>query len=359
MSAAAEERTEPATAEKLRRARREGQVAKSRDLVGSAALAAGLFTLTASLSALPARWSAWLRELDVAHPRPDAIAAALTEGLELLAAVVAPVATAACAAAVAASLLQAGFLFAPKTVAPRFDRVSPRAGAQRLFSADKLFELAKNVAKIIVAGIAAAWLTHERLRELALLGRAPTAEGVEVALELARSYAAVLSVSFLLIGVADATWSRLSFARRMRMSKREVRREQLQAEGDPRRKSARRELARELLMTGRVADVKRAAVVVVNPVHFAVALAYRPGPAARGAPTVLAKGRSAGAKALRRAARRWGVPVVENPPLARALHELALGDEIPEELWDAVADVLALLFGAPSIDVGPPTPSDG
>lgn len=358
MSSTSEDRTEPATAEKLRRARREGQVAQSRDLVGSAALAAGLFALTTSLSPLPARWATWLRDEILADPSSDVVAKTLGTGLELLAVVVAPVAAAACAAAVAASLLQVGFLFAPKAVAPRVDRISPKAGTERLFATDKLFELAKNVLKMLVAGIAAGWLTRNRLRELSLLGRVPLADGLEVAIELARTYAVHLSVSFVLIGVADAAWSRRSFARKMRMSKREVRREQVESEGDPRQKGARRELAQELLMTGRTADVKRATVVIVNPVHFAVALAYRPKPGARGPPTVLAKGRSGGARAIRREARRCGVPVVENPPLARALHELGLGDEIPEELWDAVADVLALILD-PAVDVWAPTPSDG
>lgn len=349
MTASSEDRTEPATPEKLRRARREGQVAKSSDLTGSAALAAGLLVASLVAPRLAERWATWFEALLMMPAGPDAVAAALTQGLQMLGAFAAPVAMAAAFAATATAWVQVGFLFAPKAVAPRLDRVSPKAGARRLFSRDKVVELGKNVLKMAVAAALAARLTSNYLRDLTLLGRARPAGGLEVGLHLIAAYAEQLAILFLVIGLLDLGWSRRAFARQMRMSKREVKREHVESEGDPAQKAARRELAQELLMTGKVADVKKAAVVIVNPVHFAVALAHRP---QAGAPRLLAKGRSVGARAIRDEARRTGVPVVENPPLARALHELTVGDEVPEELWDAVADVLALLLASSAPPLG-------
>lgn len=338
----AEEKTEPATPERQQRARREGQTAKSRDLVGAAGLAAGAAGLaTASDDIVRSSRDAMVEALS--NGTFSAPGELLHEGLVQLGRALGPITAAVMGGVVLASVLQVGLLLAPKAIGPRPERIDPTRGLQRLFSRDTAVELAKNVVKLVVAAGLALGLAQAQLPVLARLGRLPLDAGATIAFEILGAHSVRLVISFAVIGGLDALWSRWSFARRLRMSRREVRREQRDREGDPQQRAHRQQLARELLLNGRIEDVPSAKVVVVNPVQVAVALAYDDGDAA---PRVLVKGRGARARRVRSAAERARVPIVPDRPLARALHEVVVGDEIPEELWEAVADVLLLALAA-------------
>jgi flagellar biosynthetic protein FlhB len=144
------------------------------------------------------------------------------------------------------------------------------------------------------------------------------------------------------VGVLDRFWQMHVFAKEQRMSKHDVKQEYKQTEGDPHIKGQRKQLAEELLMHGSIEDVKNADVVVVNPDHIAVALRYDDDE--ESAPTVMAKGQRVMAEKIKEVARQFGVPIMRNVPLAHALHDLEVGEEIPEELYEAVAEVLNFVY---------------
>jgi len=145
------------------------------------------------------------------------------------------------------------------------------------------------------------------------------------------------------VGVLDRFWQAHVFAKEQRMSKHDVKQEYKQTEGDPHIKGQRKQLAEELLMHGSIEDVKNADVVVVNPEHIAVALRYDDDDE-EAAPRVMAKGQRVMAEKIKEVARQFGVPIMRNVPLAHALHDLDVGEEIPEDLYEAVAEVLNFVY---------------
>ncbi|WP_242347010.1 EscU/YscU/HrcU family type III secretion system export apparatus switch protein [Anaeromyxobacter terrae] len=334
-------RTEAPTPKRLRDARRRGEVAQSRELTGAAALLGGLVALAATGGAIARELATLLRTQLASAADPAVVpAAALHAALVVVARLSLAPAAAAFGAAVLAGALQAVFTFAPGALVPRADRVSPLQGLRRLLSPASLLAVLLGLAKAaILLFIAAAWLR----------GAAPTLAGLArldaralwAALPLLGGLAARLVLAYALIGLADLGLARLRHRRALRMTRDEVRREHKEEEGDPAHRSERRRLHRALVEAG---AVSRATVVVVNPTHVAVALRHdRDGD---DAPRIVAKGAGLAAARIRSAARRAGVPIVRNVPLARALHRLAdVGDEIPEELYEAAAAVLAHLYG--------------
>jgi type III secretion protein U len=230
-------------------------------------------------------------------------------------------------------------LLAPAAIAWRWDRLRAAAWTGRVLSPSALGRGAMAVAAPVAALAATGWSLSPRLRGLASSPRIPAAEAASVAGEAVRG--TLGSLAWLLLGavVAEVLLVRARHRRALRMSRSEVERDVREDEGDPRLRAERRRLQRSAATATR-----RPACVVVNPTHLAVALRHRKGDEA--APVVTAKGAGARAAALRREARRLGIPVVHDPPLARALYRLAdVGDEVPEELYEATAVVLAHVHG--------------
>jgi flagellar biosynthesis protein FlhB len=253
---------------------------------------------------------------------------------------------AAAAAALAAGALQTRFLVAPAAASPRLARLAPGRGLARLLSRERLAAVALAVAKALLAGLLVLAWARGAAPALARLPRA-VAPGAALPGLLA-PLALRLGTVLLALGVADLLLARRRHLRELRMTRPEVRREQREEDGDPALRAERRRRHRALAETSPVA---RATCVVVNPTRVAVALVHRRGQ--DGAPRVVAKGTGAAARRIRSVARRHGVPVVRDPPLARALHRLAeVGDEVPEPLYDAAAAVLAHLHGSPSPEAG-------
>jgi type III secretion protein U len=341
------ERTERPTPRRLASLRRRGEVPVSRELTGAASLLAGLVALALAGPSLLAALAGLLRAglLDAVGEEP-APGAALRSAAAAVLRLTAVPALAAFAAALAAGTLQTGGLLALGPIAPRLDRLDPARGLARILSAARLAALGLGALK---AALLAAAALHGWRATASALSRLPGAgsPGPAVA-ALLGPLAWRLSGALLLLGGADWLLTRWRHRRRARMSREEVRREAREDEGDPRHRAERRRVHRAL---AEAAPVARATCLVVNPTHVAVALHHRRGSGE--APRVLAKGAGAAAARLRSQARRAGVPVVRDPPLARALHRLAeVGDEIPEELYDAAAAVLAHLHGAPPPEAG-------
>jgi flagellar biosynthetic protein FlhB len=245
--------------------------------------------------------------------------------------------------AAGANVAQVGFLFTTKPLMPRLDALNPINGAKRIVSLQGLVELVKSFVKIgIIAGIS--FLTiRGRFDELLRLSGAPPGVflGVvgHVALELGIRVALALAV----LAVFDYAFQRWQFERSIKMSRKEIEDELKQGEGDPHVRARVRGLMRLHARRRMLADTAKADVVVTNPVHVAVALAYNP--KAAGAPTVVAKGMRRMAERIKEIARAHDVPIVERPELARSLYRLAqIGDQIPVSLYRAVAEVLALVY---------------
>jgi type III secretion protein U len=338
-------RTEPPTPRRLREARRRGEIATSRDLTGAAALLGGVAAVAATGPALARALAEGLGGglLDAAQgggePWP-----ALVRALSLLARVALPPCLAAALAATAAGSLQARGLFAVDAVRFRIERLHLGRGLARLVSKERLVATALGVAKA-AAGAGVAWrltlaaapavASAPRLEPAAILRLLPA-----LALEIALALGALLAA----LGFLDLALAHRRRLEALRMTREEVVRERRDDEGDARHKGERKRLHRALASA---APVRSATCVVVNPTHVAVALLHeRHGD---DAPVVLAKGAGEDAARLRAEARRSGVPVVRDVALARALFRLAeVGDEIPEELYEAAAAVLVHVHALPS-----------
>jgi type III secretion protein U len=330
-------RTEQATPRRLREARRRGEVAVSRELCGAAALMSGLAVLAATGPALAAELARLVRGAlaEAVSPAAPTQAAALLHASAALARAALPPCAAAGLGGLAAGLFQTGGLFTLEAIRPRLERLDPARGLGRLFSGARLASLALGLSKASFALAAAAWLGRAALWPAlgsSRLAAAPLLRvGAAIALRLALGLGALLA----LLGLVELLAARRRQRRALMMTRAEVQRERRDDEGDPRLVAERRRLGRALA----AAPLRRAACLVVNPTHVAVALQHAP--ASDEAPVVLAKGLGQAAAALRREARRLGVPVVRDVALARALFRLAdVGEEIPEELYHAAAAVL-------------------
>lgn len=337
---ASEDRTEAATPRRLQRAREAGQAPVSRELTGFTGL--GAFALVLALAA-PAEARTLALRLSILFRRLD-LAPAEALRLASLAAVqaVAPIAAAALLAGAGTVLLQTGFLLSLAPLKPNLARLSVTAGLRRLLGADSAIEGAKALAKLAAMGGAVWYALRTALPALRLAPfRDPRAlPGAASGLVL-RVLVAVLAVQAA-IALADVVWMRLRHARGLRMSREELRDEQKEAEGDPKIKARVRQIRLQRARRRILAAVPKATVVVTNPTHYAVALAYDQGKSA--APRVVAKGVDSMAARIRETALAHGVPVVANPPLARALHRLELDAEIPPEHYKAVAELIAYVW---------------
>jgi len=259
-------------------------------------------------------------------------------------AIVAPVAVTAAAAGLIANVVQNRPALTTSALGPQWNRLDPRAGFKRLFGVRALFEGGKTIVKTCVVAVAAFVAIWPRLHDLGQLAGAPPGQILTQLGSSVMMLALYVCVAFLLIGIIDFTWQRYQHEKSLKMTKEEVRQESRQSDLAPEVRGAirRRQFARARQRM--IADVATADVVVTNPTHFAVALRYD---GSRPAPEMVAKGVDLVAAAIRKAAEDAGVPVLANPPLARALHkEVEIGQMIPDSFFAAVAEVLAFVYRA-------------
>ncbi len=342
-----QERSLPATLKRREEARKKGQVARSRELITSLLLlgVAGLLYMGggAIYGAAQRLLTGGLAiDRGAAMDPQQALALAgglLGEGAMLLA----PVLLVAMLASVAGGLALGGWLFSTEALVPDFGRVNPLTGLQRMFSLTGALELVKALLKALVVGVAALlilWALRGHL--LGLIQADPRTAPVALAELSARTFLWLAAAS-LLVAAFDVPYQIFSLNRKLKMSRQEVQDEARETEGNPQLKARIRSLQKERARQRMMAAVPKADVVVTNPTHYAVAIAYREG--RHGAPVVLAKGMDLLAQKIRDTAREHGVPVVEAPPLARALYRHSeLEREIPVALYRAVAELLAYVY---------------
>jgi type III secretion protein U len=341
------EKTEQPSAKRLREARRKGQIPRSRLLSSSVVTFGGLLGLTASAPAGFTRLKDWTARL-LLHQEPTG---AWEEAAGVMALLVGPVLGGALLASLAVSVATVGFELNMEHVAPKLERVNPVEGLKRLFSVRQLLEVGK---ALLVAAVVV-WLCWSEavdagpdvLRSAWLEGTL----GLEHVLGRLGPLAVRLACVLVVLGVGDYALARRRHVKELMMTREEVKREHKESEGDPRHKSHRRAMHRQLAAGGPARGVQKASVVVVNPTHIAVALRYAMEECE--APYLVAKGREADALRLRREAERLGVSVVRDVPLARSLIHYDVGEEIPEELYQAAAAVLRVARESRDVDDPP------
>jgi flagellar biosynthetic protein FlhB len=342
-----QERTEPATPRRRRKAREEGQVARSPDLVASVILLGVLWAMPGLLPRLAEQVTEFCVQTLAVAGQGGLGAASLgglaRRSLMQVGRVAGPVLGVIAAFALTSNVLQVGLHFTPKQLQPRFSRLDPLQGMKRLCNARSAVELLKGIAKVAAVGGTGWYFCSGRREELLRLAVSPPERIAPRIGELAHGMALRMVAALVVLAALDYAYQRRQHERSLRMTKQEVRDEYREMEGNPEIKSRIRQRQRETARRRMIAEVPRASVVITNPTHYAVALKYEMG--TPGAPKVVAKGQDLIAQRIREVAEESGVPLMEDPPLARSLYRLVdLGQEIPPELYRAVAEVLAMVW---------------
>jgi flagellar biosynthetic protein FlhB len=337
-----EEKTEAPTAKKKKEARKEGQVPRTQELGAWTTLA--VFGMVLDLGAGHELSS--LRDL-MAHalrvtedPDPAKAIQTMSSGLTHAFTVIVVLASAVMVIGVSAALAQGGFYVATKSVKPKLSKLNPVSGFKRLFGLQTVWEGAKMLVKSLIVG----FICYQAIRGLVPLlgGFVPADTTLALGADRIKGLVRTVGATGLLMAGADYAFQRRKIGKQVRMTKYEVKQESKQNEGDPLVKGAIRSRQMAAARNRMMADVPKADVVLVNPTHVAVALVYDP---MAGAPRVVAKGAGAIAAKIRAKAEEAGVPLVRDVPLARALHGgCKVGQEIPLELFAAVAQVLAFVI---------------
>lgn len=335
------DKTEKPTPKKLQDARKKGDIAKSKDITSTAGMLVILMLAAVALPILGEQMAALVRaSFEVMH-EPFALAAprlGRQAGMTLLLVVGLVVVPVALVGALV-EFIQAGPVMSTEKLKPKMENMNPAKGLKRMFSMDNLVELVKSILKTAVVGTIAWLVMRKVLPELPLLvsGRP---ENVGAALwQTTWLLLAWAGGSFVLVSAMDLAWQRFSYMKKMRMSMRDIRQEMKDAEGDPHLKGQRRQLQQEWAQQGASNAAAEAHVLVVNPTHVAIAIAYDRETCP--VPTVTAKGQDDDALAMRQAAQEAGVPVLRNIELARSLlADAETGDIVPAELFDIIATVI-------------------
>lgn len=342
-----QDRTEQPTARRLSKAREDGQVARSIELPAAIIVIGTLFILLLlggwmvnHLSAVFANGFVFDRKtLDRPQLLPSVFGGQLSEAFTLIL----PILLFTLVAAIAASGMTGGFLFSLKAAAPKASKLSPIAGFKRMFGTHALVELSKALLKFTLVTTVLWFSVASQMDTLINLGRMGLEPAMQAAGSMIAQSALWVALSLAMIALIDVPYQKYAFTKRMRMTKQEIKDEFKEMEGHPEIKAQIRRRQREMANARMIQRIKDADVVITNPEHFAVALEYDP--SGDGAPVLVAKGTDHMAARIREEAGLHGVHVFEAPPLARALYFTTdLERQVPEELYHAVAQVIAYVF---------------
>jgi flagellar biosynthetic protein FlhB len=343
------DRTEKPTGKRRRDARKKGQVARSREVVQVAMLAASVVALGYWGGRIVALLRAELAQA-LSHTGDAPLRAIGPEDLRglvfrlggLLGFMVLPIAGASVLAVITANVAQAGWLVTTEPLAINWARLSPAKGLQRIVSVGG-YELLKMLVLVTSLGFLGTWAAQDFIRDTPRLSRVSTASAVLIGWDATDRLLRRSIIVLAIVAAADYAMQRYRLTASLRMTKQEVKDENKQSEGSPEVKGRVRRIQREMFRRRMLTATAHATVVVTNPTHYAVALEYRRSTMA--APRVVAKGRGLLAKRIKDIAREAGVPLIEQVALAQALYKTSeVGDTIPAELFEAVAEVLAYLI---------------
>ncbi|MBM7854224.1 flagellar biosynthetic protein FlhB [Desulfohalotomaculum tongense] len=347
-SSGGQEKTEKATPKKLQDARKKGQVPKSADFNAALCLLAGVIYFYISRDTLAQQVQEMLNHYFhnyiVAPPSVNRLMDIFIGTIAGVFGLLAPLFIVLVVIALGANVAQFGFLFAPEAIKPKMSKLNPIEGLKKKFSTRTLFELLKALLKVFVMGVVVFCVAKVKYGQMLKLFYGPPVYLFHKVLEALLAVLLWGGIAYLAIGIIDLIYQRYAFQKEMRMTKQEVKDEYKQTEGDPQVKAWLRRRQREMLMNLVQQEVPNATVVVTNPTHYAVALRYE---AEKGdtAPKVVAKGADFMARKIKEIAEENNVPVQENKEVARFLyHNVEIGQEIPPQLYQAVAEILAAVY---------------
>jgi len=341
------EKTEAPTPRRLQEAREKGQVAKSPDLAAAVGLLAGLIVLNFYGSAIIKGFMEVMRQSlaldDAAVTGSIILDQSWRLALRYAWAIAAPMFLVLVVVAVVINLMQVGFLFVARPVVPSLEKISPLSGFQRLFSARSAMRLVMSLAKVGIIGTVAYFTILGFFPELINLAGLSFVEVVGHGAHLVYVLGLRMALVLLLLAILDYAFQRYKHLQDLRMTKEEIKEELKRMEGDPIMRQRRRAVARQLATQRMSQAVPKADVVITNPTELALALKYEPETMI--APKVVARGAGFLARRIREIAMENGVPIIERKPLAQAIYKSCeVGDYIPAELYQAVAEVLAYVF---------------
>jgi len=353
------ERTEEPTARRLSKAREEGQLARSQELSAAAGVIVSMVffyiygaEMIRSLTALFAQGFVFdLRAMD----SPQVMPALFSKFLLHAILIVLPLLLLTLLVGFVSSIAMGGFNFTWNALEPKADKINPLSGLRRILGMDALVNLGKALLKFGVVSLGLYWVLSYQVDDYLSLASMSFEPAMGRAGDLLAEAALLISLGLLLIAAIDVPYQKFQFMEKMRMTKQEIKDEMKDTEGSPEVKSQIRRRQREMAANRMIEKVKDADVVVTNPEHFSVALAYDP--SGNEAPIVLAKGADHLAFRIREEAKKNGVEVFSAPPLARALYfTCELDRPIHQELYYAVAQVIAYVFGLQGLRPGGPRP---
>ena len=338
------EKTEKPTPQRLKKARKEGQIPRTQELGtwAGAAVASALLPMLVG-NAFEAVQKLFVQVgVVAAQPEIEKVQILLGQGLMAFLTTLLPSAIGLMVVGTAASAAQGGVTFATKSMKPTLKKLNPFPGIKRMFGTQGVWEAVKALIKTAALGTVVV-ITSDRAQQLvSSAGSLPLSAVAATFADSAILMFRVVAVTGLIIAVADYVVVRMKTMKKLKMSKYEIIQENKQAEGDPHMKAHRRGVQMSMSRNRMMSEVAEADVLLVNPTHVAVALKYDP---AKGAPRVVAKGAGEVAARLRAIAEEARVPMVQDIPLARALHaSCELGQEVPAQLFTAVARVLAFVM---------------
>lgn len=347
------EKTEPATEKKLREARDEGQVAKSREIANGLGLLAlflvlklytgrmgtnflSLFSNTYNhMPSVVTFWNGNMSWEDVGNLYEQMILQILLQVL--------PIFLVGFLVAFLSDFVQVKWHVTKKPLKPKFNKLNPLSGFKRIFSVSSVVELLKSIAKIILIVVICYTYLKDKLQDVYLLYDLPLLQALQLLLETVTDLGIRISAFYLIIAAADFIYQKIKFKNDMKMTKQEVKEEYKQMEGNPEVKGKIKQKMREASQRRMMQNLPQADVVITNPTHYAVAIKYDPEVA--DAPIVIAKGEDFLAQKIKEVAREHSIEIVENKPLARMLYaNVDIDQMVPPELYQAVAEVLAFVY---------------
>ena len=343
----AEERTESASAKRLEEARQSGEVPRSRDLSSAAVMLFSCLALSMFGNSIVSGFAELMRSglsvkfdpsMDTKAMLPAFGSAAFTGFMTVL-----PVLLAGLIAAIVAPMILSGWNFSTEALIPKFSRLNPLSGLQRIVSSQGLIELSKSILKVSLVGFIAVKVLTSDANELLAMGNYTLSSAMLSAAHLFLNALMFLAFGMLLLAAIDVPIQLWQYFKQMRMTREELKKEMKESEGSPEVKGKIRRLQQEMARSRMMSDVPTADVIVTNPTHFSVALRYDD--KRNRAPIVVAKGVDLVAARIREIANENKVPIFEAPPLARVLYRsVDIGQEIPTSLYTAVAQVLTYIF---------------
>ena len=360
MSESAQDKTEDPTAQKLNKAREDGQVARSTELPAAVIVIGSFVVLMLSGSWLVSRLSTVFAQGFVFDrqliEKPLLLPAHFGEQMLAAFVLVLPIVAFTVVAAIVASGMTGGYLFSFKAVMPKGSKLNPMSGLKRIFGTHALVELGKAILKFVLVATVLWWSLMANMDSLVQIGQMGLEPALNAAGNMILQSGLWVALSLAVIAMIDVPWQKHSFIKKMRMTKQEVKDEFKQMEGSPEVKAQIRRRQREMANSRMMDRIKDADVVITNPEHFAVALEYDP--TGDGAPIMVAKGSDHMAALIRAEAKTHGIHIFEAAPLARAIYfTTEVEQQVPEDLYHAVAQVIAYVFSLEAASpMNPPRP---